>query len=296
MKTMPLFSQVKSALSEDLGKGDITTNVTIPANLKVKARIICQEKGVLCGLAYTQSAFRALDKQVKCKTRCRDGQIVEKGKVVCEIYGQARAILSAERTALNFLGHLSGIASLTRKFVEKIKPYRVKILDTRKTTPGLRELEKYAVRSGGGYNHRMRLDEAILIKDNHLQILGLGRKKGVIAETLRSCKGENRDGVEIEVANLKQFAEALKARAEIIMLDNFSLKQIRQAVKLREKLVKAGWPKPILEVSGGVNLENVRQIAACGVDWISVGALTHSAPSLDFSLEIKSGIRHPPSP
>lgn len=271
-KELNLF--IKDVLKEDVGWADITTRLVIPKGKKTKAIIISKENGVICGIDIAGLVFKAIDKNIKFKPLISDGDEVRKGKILAKVFGDASRILTAERVALNFLGMLSGIASKTRLFLEGVKPYKVKILDTRKTLPALRSLEKYAVRVGGGYNHRMRLDEMILIKDNHLKVVngyqglqGLARSRG-------------RYKVEIEVKNLKEFKQALKLKPDIIMLDNMDVKQVREAVKIRNGL------RPKIEVSGNVTLNTVKKYASCGVDFISVGSLTKDIDSLDISLDI----------
>jgi len=230
-------------------------------------------------LGIAKEVFKTQDKNIKFKAQVLEGQKIKKGKIIARIFAKAQSILIAERVALNFLNLLSGIATKTRAYVDKVKPYKVKILDTRKTIPGLRELEKYAVRIGGGFNHRLRLDEMILIKDNHLKVT-----KGY-QRLLKVTKGYL---VEIEVKNLREFKEAIKAKPDIIMLDNMNPKNIRQAVKIRNSQLPTPNSKlpTKLEASGRINLKNVKNIAATGVDMISIGELTHSVNSADISLEI----------
>ena len=267
---------VKLALAEDLGPGDITTRALIDKNRKAKAEIKAKAAGVICGQAIAAEVFRHLDPRVKYSAKVKDGAFVKKGKVIAVVSGPARAILTGERTALNFLQHLSGIATLTRKYVARVKGQGPRILDTRKTVPGLRVLEKYAVKCGGGANHRMGLHDAILVKDNHLKIAG-GVKKAV--EGIRRQYGAKK-AIEVEAKKVKEVKEGISAGANRILLDNMSIATLRQAVKLCKKArVKT-------EASGGVNLQNVRAIARTGVNYISVGALTHSAPALDISLKI----------
>ena len=282
MKTKFTKRIIRNALDEDIGSGDITSKLTIPKNLKVKARIIAKEAGVIAGILVVRNVFKMIDKNIKFKPLVKDGQSVKKNKILARIEGNARKILLGERTALNLLSHLSGIATFTKEFTNRIKPYRVKILDTRKTNPDLRYLEKYAVRCGGGDNHRMGLWDMILIKDNHLSI---NRGKG-IKDIIKNVKKGNSRGlkIEVEVKNLREVKEALSAKPDIIMLDNMSIPTIKRAVKLRNS--NPAYKNIQLEVSGGVNLKNVRQIAATGVDLISVGALTHSTKDIDVSFQI----------
>ncbi len=278
-----LEMKLKHSLEEDGCFQDITTKSLHFGNLKVEAVIKAKEDGVLAGINFAKEIFKYVDKNIIFKAIKRDGQKFKKGNVLARASGQAKSILSAERTALNFIMRLSGIATLTRKFVDKIKPYKARIMDTRKTTPCLRLLEKYAVRMGGGYNHRIDLSEAILIKDNH--IAALKKKfKGITLATIiaKIKKHGRRKEVEIEVNSVKEFQDAFKYPPDIIMLDNMNTRQIKKCVKIRNrfnKMIK-------LEVSGGVNLSNVRRIARLGVDKISIGSLTHSPKAIDISLEI----------
>lgn len=268
---------VRTALKEDIGSGDITTQLLFSAPYKVKAKITAQENGIVCGLDIAKLVFRLLDKKVKIVQKLKDGQTLNKGKTICILEGNAKALLTGERTALNFIGRLSGIATLTCAFVNKTKPFGAKVLDTRKTTPGLRSLEKYAVRCGGGSNHRFGLWDQVLVKDNHLSAVSKKNDLKVIVQNLRK---KTKKKIEVEVQNLRELKKVLEAKPDIIMLDNMSLKDIRKAVKLtRNSRVK-------LEVSGGVTLHNIRAIASAGVDRISIGALTHSARSLNFSMEV----------
>ena len=277
---MNYFSQgikdiIKQALREDIGKRDITTTAIIPKHKYAKAILLAKENCVICGLGIAREVFKIHDKKIKFNSQVPDGQKIKKGKIIAYISGRAQSILTAERVALNFLSLLSGVATKTRAYSDKVKPYKVKILDTRKTIPGLRELQKYAVRIGGGYNHRMRLDEMALIKDNHIHVT---RLKNIIEEARRMIPVGMK--LEIEVRNLREFKEALEARPDIIMLDNMKVGDIKKAVLLRKAAVSK------IEVSGNVNLNNVRKIAKTGVDMISVGALTHSVKATDISLEI----------
>lgn len=269
---------VRNALKEDIGRKDITTESIIPAGKLVSALFLAKEDCVVCGLGVAALVFKLCDESVKLKFLVREGAFIKKGKGLARIMGKARSILAAERVALNFLCLLSGISTKTRKLVDAVRPYKVKIVDTRKTIPGLRLLQKYAVRIGGGYNHRMKLDEMFLVKDNHLKIIkDLGALTGL----------DKKYELEIEVKNLKEFNNALKLMPDIIMLDNMGIKEIKKAVRIRNSLSKKAHHRaPKLEASGGVTLKNIRKIASCGVDIISVGALTHSVDSVDISLEI----------
>ncbi|MFZ2603302.1 MAG: carboxylating nicotinate-nucleotide diphosphorylase [Candidatus Omnitrophota bacterium] len=262
---------VAYALKEDIGSKDITTQGLIPADKFVKAQILVKEDCIVCGLRIASLAFKIIDKDIKFKILAKDGDFVKKGRVIAQVCGRARNILIAERVALNFLCLLCGISTKVKSFVNTVKPRKVKIMDTRKTIPCIRALEKYAVRIGGGFNHRMSLSDMILVKDNHLRIIGgIGKLKQL----------SHKHKIEIEVENLKDFLYALKLKPDIIMLDNMNIKDIRKAVLIRNSLT------PKLEASGGIHLQNVKQFAATGVDMISIGALTHSVKSIDISLEV----------
>mgnify|MGYP000843882927 FL=1 len=269
-----LDNLIALALEEDLPAGDITTEAIVPASLEASAVFLAKEEGVLAGLEIAFRVLTAVDKEVKLAGARQDGYQFSPGDILAQISGRASSILKAERTALNFLQRLSGIATLTRAFVEEVRGTKAVILDTRKTTPGWRELEKYAVRTGGGKNHRLSLSDMMLIKDNHIRIAG------GITPALKKAKEKARPGlkIEIEATNLQEVKEALQGGADFIMLDNMELEEIRQAVELVSGRVP-------LEVSGKVNLKTVRAIALTGVDFISVGALTHSFRSADISLE-----------
>ncbi|MBI5573102.1 MAG: carboxylating nicotinate-nucleotide diphosphorylase [Elusimicrobia bacterium] len=262
---------IKLALKEDAPKGDITTNALIPKNKIISARFVAKAAGVICGLDIAKTVFQQLDKKIEFVKKTKDGQFVKNGQVIAEVKGKARAILTAERTALNFLQHLSAIATTTRMFVVQADN-NSKIYDTRKTTPLLRNLEKYAVRAGGGYNHRLNLSDMVLIKDNHLKLIK--------NEKLRIRNLPKNKKVEIECQNFEQVEEFLKLKPDIIMLDNMDF-------GLMEKCIKyiRGHSKCEIEVSGNVNLKTVKKIASLKPDRISVGKITHSAPALDISLE-----------
>jgi nicotinate-nucleotide pyrophosphorylase (carboxylating) len=268
---------VQAALAEDLGTGDITSTSVIPADARAHVVMAAREEGVICGLDIACAAFRLADPGLDIKRLKHDGAQVKRGDAVMEVAGNARAILAAERVALNFVGHLSGISTLTAKMVRAVGGHKTRICDTRKTTPTLRALEKYAVRAGGGANHRLGLYDAILIKDNHIAIAG------GIAPALRCAKKAAGQPVkiEIEVDTLDQLREALEEGTDIIMLDNMNLEDMAEAVK-----ITAG--RALLEASGGVTLERIPHIAATGVDLISCGALTHSAPNFDVGLDFKA--------
>ncbi|HRY07338.1 MAG TPA: carboxylating nicotinate-nucleotide diphosphorylase [Hyphomicrobiaceae bacterium] len=272
----PLVAKaVAEALAEDLGlAGDLTTNATIPRDATVRASIRARRPGVVSGVAVAGAAFHALDPTIAFDVRRADGANAEPGDVIADIAGNARAILSAERVALNFMGRMSGIATLTGRYVEAISGTRATIVDTRKTTPGLRAFEKYAVRCGGGMNHRVGLFDAVLIKDNHIAAAG-GIDKAIAAA--RAFSG-HMVKIEIEVDTLEQLESAMTHKIDAVLLDNMTPDTLKKAVTL------VGG-RALTEASGGVNLETVRQIAETGVDLISVGALTHSAPVLDLGLD-----------
>jgi nicotinate-nucleotide pyrophosphorylase (carboxylating) len=270
---------VRTALAEDVGSGDVTTESAIPAGLDARATIIAKEPCVVAGLPLVQAVFGELDPRVTVKTLVEEGSVVQNKQTVCDISGPARAILTGERTALNFIQRLSGIATITREFVELVAGTQAKILDTRKTTPTLRLLEKYAVAAAGGQNHRMGLFDAVMIKDNHRVILArLG--SNALGDAVIVARRNHPDiSIVIEADTIDQVDEALSAGADHILLDNMTPDELRDAVKL-----VAGRAKT--EASGGVRLNTVAAIAATGVDYISVGALTHSARAVDFSLEL----------
>jgi len=277
---------VTIALKEDMGRGDVTTRLTIPRNSRINAVIIAKERGILCGVDIAKLVFKKIDDSVKFASPLKDGATIYKGRVVAKIYGPAASILSAERVALNFLGFLSGIATHTQEFVKKVKPFKIKIMDTRKTLPGLRTLEKYAVRVGGGFNHRFCLDELVLIKENHIDVAGWENIKTRISAIKERIQPKVQ--VEIEARNLKEFKNALYLKPDIIMLDNMRVQDIRQAVRLSNKIATVlHIPKPKLETSGNINLANIIAYAATGIDFISLGTLTKDIDSVDFSLEAK---------
>jgi nicotinate-nucleotide pyrophosphorylase (carboxylating) len=271
---------IRLALAEDLdAAGDRTSLATIPEGEFARAAFVARAAGVVAGLPVAERVCRAVSPHLAFAPAVPDGTATARGTRLATVSGPLRAILAAERTALNFLQRLSGVASLTRQFVDPCGNYRAKILDTRKTTPGWRLLEKYAVRAGGGANHRVGLHDAILIKDNHLAGLGGDVRKAV--EAARSYPGNAGLPVEVEVDTLEQLEVALAVRADIVLLDNMTPDQLRAAVARRDAVA----PGVLLEASGGVNLGTVRDIAATGVDRIRVGALTHSAPARDIGLD-----------
>jgi nicotinate-nucleotide pyrophosphorylase (carboxylating) len=266
---------VARALAEDVGPGDITTAATVDTGTPCRAEIVAKAEGVVAGLGVAEATFHAVDPEISFEYAAHDGERVAAGTVVARLSGDAAAILSAERTALNFLQRMSGTATLTAQYVAAVEGTPARIIDTRKTAPGLRVLDKYAVRAGGGANHRMGLFDGILIKDNHIRAAGgLGEAVARARESAHHLVK-----VEVEVQNLAQVEGALSVGADVIMLDNMGVEEIRRAVELIGERAET-------EVSGGVTLESVRGLAECGVGYISVGALTHSAPALDLSLEI----------
>ncbi|MBU9888406.1 MAG: carboxylating nicotinate-nucleotide diphosphorylase [Candidatus Omnitrophica bacterium] len=264
------ISLLKQALHEDIGRGDVTSNLLIPPHARGTARVIAKEKGIFCGERLVRELFRIADPGVRLEFRVRNGQKVRPGQIVFKMHGNIRSVLKVERTMVNFIGHLSGIATKTRQFVNKVKRYPALILDTRKTMPLWRELEKVAVQVGGGHNHRQGLDEFIFIKENH-------RTHGELAK-LKRHPGQ----FEIEVRSLAELWEAIQLKAKVILLDNFT----PRAAKKAAAIVRQEAPGILLEASGGITLENVREFAAAGVDTISVGSLTHSVKAVDFSLLI----------
>lgn len=280
-----VLQSIRGALEEDIGTGDITTNALVPKNLKIVAEVIAKEKNfVICGVEIIKDVFQVLNKKCKVRSYARDGDFIKNKRLICKIIGDAQAILAGERTALNFLSRLSGIATQTAILEKLVKTTKVKILDTRKTTPGLRILEKKAVKNGGGFNHRFGLFDQVLIKDNHIKILKLLSKENKLDKIISIAKEKaNNKIIEIEVKNLSQLLIALSAKPDIIMLDNMSLKMMRDAVKLRNKVGK----KIKLEASGNISQRNIKMVAKTGVDFLSLGMLTHSVKSIDFSLDIK---------
>ncbi|KPU27148.1 nicotinate-nucleotide pyrophosphorylase [Caloranaerobacter sp. TR13] len=276
MLVLQIEDIIKNALIEDMNNGDITTDNLIGQDDISEAEIIAKEDGILAGVEIAEITFKLLDKNIQFHRLKEDGQLLRKGDVIAKIKGKTRAILSGERTALNFLQRLSGIATKTRKFVDKVENYKVRVADTRKTTPGIRVLEKYAVKLGGGSNHRYNLSDAVMIKDNHIRAVGNIEK----AIKLMREKVSHTVKIEVEVETIEEFKQALSAGADIIMLDNMSIEDMKEAVIINDK-------KAILEASGNVNIDNIEEVAKTGVDVISVGALTHSVKALDISLNIK---------
>jgi len=269
------------ALAEDIGDGDITSVTFVPEHLRASARVLAREKGIIAGTSVATKVFRRVDKDLQIAVLRKDGEELAPGDIVMEIKGKARSLLTAERVALNFLQRLSGIATLTHQFVQAAANSRVKIIDTRKTTPGLRQFEKAAVLAGGGKNHRFGLYDMVLVKDNHLAmtpgVSGLAQKIREIRKAHPKMK------IELEADNLEQVRAFMEVPGvDIILLDNMTPALLREAVAMRNNHIK-------FEASGGINLKNVRRVAATGVDYISVGALTHSAQAIDFSLEMTHG-------
>lgn len=275
----PVLSRLaRRALEEDLGSGDVTTDLVVPATTTVRATLVARAAGVVCGLDLARTVFLALDPSLEIQLTAGDGDRVEAGAALLTVRGPARPILSAERVALNFVGRLSGIASLTRRYVDAVEGTGARIVDTRKTTPGLRSIEKYAVRCGGGHNHRLGLSDGFMLKDNHRAALAAAGRP--LPDAVRSARQRLGHGVAVtvEVDGLEQVAEALEAGADSILLDNMTPEQLARAV------AQVGG-RARTEASGGITLESVRVAAESGVDRISVGALTHSAPALDVALD-----------
>ncbi|AIS52672.1 nicotinate-nucleotide pyrophosphorylase [Thermoanaerobacter kivui] len=265
---------IKEALLEDMPYGDITTDLLIPDESVSDAILKVKEDGILCGIDVAKRVFFLLDENIRFEKLKKDGDRIKKGEIIAKIQGNSRAILKGERLALNLIQRMSGIATMTNKYAEKIKNYKAVVTETRKTMPLLRMLDKYAVFIGGGKNHRYSLSDAVLIKDNHIK--AVGSIKEAIASAKKSIPHTMK--VEVEVRNIDEFKEALEAGADIIMLDHFTIDQLKEAVLLAEGRV-------LIEASGNVTLENIEEIAKTGVDIISVGAITHSVESLDISLD-----------
>lgn len=271
---------VRIAVEEDVGRGDVTTSALVPSDATCHAAILARESCVVSGQRVAAAVFKFLDRRIRYSEALRDGQRAGRGEIIATVKGPTGAILTGERTALNFLQRLSGIATLASEFVNRVRPMRTMILDTRKTTPGLRILEKYAVVCGGGTNHRVGLHDRALIKDNHREVCRSRRMtlEDAVRAVRRHCPGIM---VEVEVESPEELADALRAKPEWVLLDNMSCSDMRRCVRIAKS-------RALLEASGGVNLANVRRIAATGVDAISVGSLTHSARAVDLSLEMKA--------
>ena len=270
---------IDRAIQEDLNIGDATTDALVPDDLQAKAIIHSKGSGVLCGAEVGAAVFRRIDPLLEVEIVLVDGSVVEKGSVILRISGSAATMLKAERTAVNFMQHLSGVATTTATYVEAVKGTGAKIIDTRKTIPGMRSLEKYAVRCGGGRNHRQNLGDGVLVKDNH--IAALKRSGMSLAEVVLKAHehASHTIKIEVEVTTIAEAEEALKAGAQLLLLDNMSNREMRNAVEINEG-------RALLEASGGINLTTVKEVAATGVNLISVGAITHSAQALDISMDI----------
>jgi nicotinate-nucleotide pyrophosphorylase (carboxylating) len=280
VSTFPASADVEAiihlALNEDIGRGDLTTESTVPAGTTATAEVLQKAPGVVCGLPVVEAVFHTIDPRVDVVRAVDEGSFsTDRRRVVARLHGPAHAILSGERTALNFLQRLSGVATASRKATELVVGTGARVIDTRKTTPGLRVMEKYAVRVGGASNHRAGLDDGFLIKENHIRAAG-GIAPAVSAATRRAAPGQV---VEIEVTSLSELEEALEAGASLVLLDNFAVDMMRRAVVQTRGRAR-------LEASGGINLDNLGEVARTGVDFVSLGALTHSAGVLDFSLEV----------
>jgi nicotinate-nucleotide pyrophosphorylase (carboxylating) len=283
-ETLACRRLVELALQEDVGAGDLTSQAVIPAALEGRAVFVARAPGVVAGLPAAAMVFAALDPRVQFEPLLSDGDPVQSGSRLATVGGPMRSILSGERTALNFLQRLSGVATLTRRYVDTIAGLKCQVLDTRKTLPGWRLLEKYVVRCGGGHNHRVGLFDGVLIKDNHLAALGHGKKEiRAAVEAARALHGAAVP-IEIEVDNLAELDEALRCGPDIVLLDNMPPDQMREAVQRRNTVA----PRVLLEASGGVTLATIRAIAETGVDRVSVGALTHSAPAWDLALDFET--------
>jgi nicotinate-nucleotide pyrophosphorylase (carboxylating) len=265
---------ISDALAEDVGSGDLTSEAILAPEMTCRGKIVCKQDGVIAGLPVAMRAFKLVDERLQFDAKTQDGQKVQEDQIVARLFGPARAMLRAERVALNFLQHLSGIASLTAKYVKAVEGTKTQILDTRKTTPGLRALEKYATRTGGATNHRMGLYDEVLIKDTHLALAG------GVGPALRAVRKAHPEApINVEVSNIQELEQALNDKAPRILLDNFAPGQVREAMQIIRGRAK-------VEISGGVLLTNARAYALAGADFISVGALTHSATALDFSMKV----------
>lgn len=264
---------IKTALREDVGTGDITTNSTIPADKKTKGKFIAKESGVVCGLSVVKRVFEIVDDEIKLSCKVKDGDFVEKGEIIAEVSGPARSILTGERVSLNFLQLMSGIATRTNACVKQVAGTNAMITDTRKTTPGLRVLEKYAVKAGGGHNHRFNLSDGVLLKDNHIAAAG-----GITAAVTAARKNiPHTLKIEVEVENMQMIEEAVACGADIIMLDNMSIEQMAEAVRYIDG-------RALVEASGNMGDRDLMEVAKTGVDIISIGALTHTIKAMDISL------------
>ncbi len=274
-----IYAFASDLLKEDLGRGDITTQSVVRGGVKGRGRFLAKQDFVLCGLEISEAVFSALDNTITLESRVYDGEMIASGTEFARIEGPAAVLLTGERTALNIMQRLSGVATITKAFVDRVEGTGARIVDTRKTTPGLRLLEKYAVTVGGGYNHRFGLDDGVLIKDNHIALAGGVRRAVELARRAVSHLMK----IEVEVSNQAQLREAIAATADVIMLDNMPVDEVRESVKM----IREQAPGKLIEASGGINLENVRSYAECGVDLISTGAITHSVAAVDVSLKIR---------
>lgn len=265
---------IETALTEDVGAGDVTTDALIPMDMTCRGKIVCKEDGMVAGLTIAQRVFQIVDPRISFDLKTKDGERVQSDQIVARLHGPARGILRGERVALNFLQHLSGIATITARYVKAVEGTKAKILDTRKTTPSLRALEKYATRMGGAVNHRMGLYDAVLIKDTHIALAG-----GIGAALRFARKAYPGGEVNVEVSNLQELEQALSDKATRILLDNFAPGQVREAMQVIRG-------RAVVEISGRVQVNNARAYALAGADYISVGALTHSATALDYSMKV----------
>jgi nicotinate-nucleotide pyrophosphorylase (carboxylating) len=269
-----LDALIEAALAEDIGAGDVTTAAVIPADMTCRGKIVCKEDGIIAGLSVAARVFAMVDERITFDAKTKDGEKVQEDQIVARISGPARGMLTAERVALNFLQHLSGVATITARYVKAVDGTKTKILDTRKTTPGLRGLEKYATRIGGAVSHRMGLYDAVLVKDTHLALVG------GITPALRAVRKAYADtDINVEVSNIQELEQALADKAPRILLDNFAPGQVREAMQIIRGRAE-------VEISGGVQVSNARAYALAGAAYISVGALTHSATALDFSMKV----------
>lgn len=274
---------IRAALREDIGRGDITTETTVGRRVRAEARLRLKQPGVVAGLQVFASVFTAYDPKVRVIFKSSDGKAYRPGRILAEVTGRARSILTCERVALNLIQRLSGIATLTRRFVGEVEGTGARVIDTRKTTPGLRELEKYAVLAGGGYNHRPSLSDLVLIKDNHIKAAG-----GIGQAIAKARSAGVRVPIEVEIGPEVDPRTVRDLGVDIVMLDNWPVRRLKRAIAI----IRCFDSPPLIEVSGGINLDSVRRIASCGPDFISVGGLTHSAPSLDISLDFRTRKRH----
>lgn len=265
---------ILAALAEDVGDGDLTSDAILPPEMTCRGKIVCKQDGVIAGLPVAERVFKLVDERLQFDAKTKDGEKVQEDQIVARLFGPARAMLRAERVALNYLQHLSGIASITAKYVKAVDGTKTEILDTRKTTPGMRMLEKYATRMGGATNHRMGLYDAVLVKDTHLALAN-----GVSAALRAVRKAHPEALINVEVSNLQELEQALNDKAPRVLLDNFAPGQVREAMQIIRGRAQ-------VEISGGVLLTNARAYALAGADFISVGALTHSATALDYSMKV----------